>query len=102
MSTIVSNTINLKGSTEIVSEFFKYSVNTILYQRGIYPPESFKKVSQYGLAMMMTTDEQLGNYIANVTNQLEGICRVFATNLFILIYSFLQLGSLVDQFKSWC
>jgi hypothetical protein len=44
--TISSNVINLRGSTEIVAEFFNFSVNNILYQRGIYPPESFKRVPQ--------------------------------------------------------
>jgi hypothetical protein len=30
----VKNTINLKGSAQLVAEFFAYSINTILYQRG--------------------------------------------------------------------
>ena len=30
--------ITLKGSTDIVSEFFTYAINSILYQRGLYPP----------------------------------------------------------------
>jgi mitotic spindle assembly checkpoint protein MAD2 len=41
------NTITLKGSTEIVTEFFGYSINSILYQRGIYPPESFSRVNKW-------------------------------------------------------
>ena len=62
-STATSSVINLRGSTDIVTEFFDYSVNTILYQRGIYPPEMFSKVSKYGLAMMVTSDESLQTYI---------------------------------------
>jgi mitotic spindle assembly checkpoint protein MAD2 len=34
--------ITLKGSTAMVTEFFEYSVNSILYQRGIYPPDDFR------------------------------------------------------------
>lgn len=68
-----STVITLRGSTDIVKEFFEYSVNTILYQRGIYPPESFKRVSKYGLAMMVTTDDALIEYISNIMNQLQGI-----------------------------
>ena len=41
-----------QGSTEIVTEFFGYSINSILYQRGIYPPESFSRVSKYGLQVL--------------------------------------------------
>jgi mitotic spindle assembly checkpoint protein MAD2 len=70
-STTTSSLITLKGSIAIVTEFFNYSVNNILYQRGIYPPESFKRVSQYGLAMMTTADDGLLAYLANILRQLE-------------------------------
>jgi mitotic spindle assembly checkpoint protein MAD2 len=64
--------ITLKGSTDIVTEFFQYSVNSILYQRGVYAPETFKRVAQYGLSMMMTTDEGLVAYLQSILRQLEG------------------------------
>lgn len=64
--------ISLKGSTDIVTEFFNFSINTILYQRGIYPPESFKKVQKYGLSMMVTTDDGLTGYMDNILRQLDG------------------------------
>jgi hypothetical protein len=67
-----ANVINLKGSTDIVTEFFNYSVNNILYQRGVYPPETFKRVSQYGLSMMVSTDDALVSYLSNILKQLEG------------------------------
>lgn len=71
-ATSTSNVITLRGSTEIVTEFFHYSVNNILYQRGVYPPESFKRVAQYGLALMVTTDEDLQKYLSNILKQLDG------------------------------
>ena len=37
-ATATKNEITIKGSVEIVTEFFGYAVNSILYQRGIYPP----------------------------------------------------------------
>lgn len=76
--TIASNVITLKGSTAIVTEFFNYSVNSILYQRGIYPPESFRKVTNYNLSLMVTTEEKLIGYLDNVLKQLEG--REFSTH----------------------
>jgi hypothetical protein len=72
MSVSTANIITLKGSTDIVTEFFEFSVNSILYQRAIYPPESFKKVPKYGLAMMLTTDEALSAYITNIMTQMRG------------------------------
>ena len=50
--------ISLSGSVEIVTEFFSYAVSSILFQRGIYSPEQFSRVSKYGLTMMMTTDHR--------------------------------------------
>lgn len=70
--TQTSNLITLRGSTDIVTEFFNYSVNSILYQRGIYPPETFKRQSKYNLSMMMTTDEGLTTYMSNILRQLDG------------------------------
>lgn len=72
MSTVTSNVITLKGSAEIVKEFFHYSVNSILYQRGVYPPETFKRAANYGLTMMVTTDEELIKYLNSINSQLEG------------------------------
>lgn len=66
------NTITLRGSTEIVTEFFGYSINSILYQRGIYPPETFTRVSKYGLAMLVTADEKLKAYLSQIFSQLSG------------------------------
>ncbi|EGC38447.1 hypothetical protein DICPUDRAFT_28664 [Dictyostelium purpureum] len=63
--------ITLKGSTDIVTEFFAYSINTILFQRGLYPPESFTRIAKYGLPILVTTDETLKNYIENVLKQLS-------------------------------
>lgn len=67
-----SNVITLRGSTDIVTDFFNFSVNNILYQRGIYPAESFQRVKKYELSMMMTKDDRLLNYLNNILRQLEG------------------------------
>ena len=83
---VTDNVITLRGSTEIVKEFFHFSVNNILYQRGIYPPESFKEVNNYGLSMMVTTDETLQAYLDNILRQLEGL---WFPSPWVLILSFL-------------
>lgn len=44
---VVGGAITLKGSANIVTEFFGYGINTILYQRGVYPPEQFERKKQY-------------------------------------------------------
>ncbi|KAF0891712.1 hypothetical protein E2562_010923 [Oryza meyeriana var. granulata] len=63
--------ITLRGSAAIVSEFFGYAANSILYNRGVYPEESFAKVKKYGLTMLLTQDEGVKTFIANLTSQLS-------------------------------
>ncbi|KAF7009749.1 hypothetical protein CFC21_024257 [Triticum aestivum] len=63
--------ITLKGSAAIVSEFFGYAANSILYNRGVYPEESFGKVKKYGLPMLLTQDEAVKTFLTNLTSQLS-------------------------------
>ena len=81
---ISTGVITLKGSVDIVTEFFKYSVNNILYQRGVYPPESFKRVPMYGLSLYMTEDPKLSEYLQNVLQQLESKILLFPISLHLL------------------
>jgi len=62
-STQQSNVITLKGSAAIVSEFFYFGINNILYQRGVYPPEMFKQVKKYGLTTLVITNEKISEYL---------------------------------------
>lgn len=70
-SQLTRQTITLKGSTKIVTEFFGYAVNSVLYQRGIYGPETFTPVKKYGLQLMVTTDPGLTKYLSSVLKQIS-------------------------------
>lgn len=73
MSSAVENqtVITLKGSVAIVSEFFFTAINSILYQRGIYQPETFKRETKYGLTVLTSTDDGLLSYLNQVMSQME-------------------------------
>lgn len=47
-------------------------LRSILYQRGVYPSESFDKKKHYGLGLWVTNDEGLGNYLKTITEQMTG------------------------------
>ncbi|XP_078267443.1 mitotic spindle assembly checkpoint protein MAD2A [Rhinoraja longicauda] len=80
--------ITLRGSADIVAQFFSYGINSILYQRGIYPPESFTRVQKYGLTMLVTTDPVLNNYLKNVVGQLKDwLCNHFVQRLVVVVNS---------------
>ncbi|KAL2814192.1 HORMA domain protein [Aspergillus granulosus] len=63
--------LSLKGSSKLVAEFFEYSINSILFQRGVYPPEDFTTVKKYGLNMLITADDQVKAYIKKIMSQLN-------------------------------
>ena len=63
--------ITLSGSITTVSTFFHYAINSILYQRGLYPPESFKRETMYGMTCLTTEDERLRKYLEDVRGQVE-------------------------------
>jgi len=49
-----------------------YGINSILYQRGIYPPETFARVQKYGLTILVTTDDELKKYLTNILADVKG------------------------------
>ncbi|WFD22539.1 Mitotic spindle checkpoint component mad2 [Malassezia equina] len=63
--------LTLRGSTALVHEFFNYSVQSILYQRSIYPSEDFHTVKKFGLQMLATTDDDLADYLDRAMSQLK-------------------------------
>merc|ERR1711953_1440172 len=71
MSQTTKSQVTLKGSAQMVSEFFNYGINSILYQRGIYPPESFTRKQEYGLTILVSTDEKVKAFLDNVLSQIK-------------------------------
>ncbi|XP_067613595.1 mitotic spindle assembly checkpoint protein MAD2A [Eurosta solidaginis] len=65
------NCITLRGSSQIIVEYLKYGINSILFQRGIYPPENFENTQQYGITILMSKDPKIEEFLANVLKQAE-------------------------------
>ncbi|CAG5107027.1 Similar to mad2l1-1: Mitotic spindle assembly checkpoint protein MAD2A (Dictyostelium discoideum) [Cotesia congregata] len=63
--------ITLKGSAELVKKYLQYGVNSILYQRGIYPPETFEPAEQFGMFILMSTDDKIKTFLDTVLSQVE-------------------------------
>ncbi|KAF5385407.1 hypothetical protein D9757_005346 [Collybiopsis confluens] len=63
--------ITLKGSTALVTDFFKYAVNTILFQREVYPSDDFHMVKKYGQTVLVTQDVALENYLEKILKQVQ-------------------------------
>jgi len=63
--------ITVKGSAEIVCDYLDYGINSILFQRGLYPPENFKATENYGLNILMSTDNQVKQFLFVTLAQLK-------------------------------
>ncbi|ALC44117.1 mad2 [Drosophila busckii] len=70
-SQATKNCITLKGSATIIVEYLKYGINSILFQRGIYPAENFDSTQQYGLTILMSKDPKITSFLQNVLTQTE-------------------------------
>ncbi|XP_045026683.1 cytochrome c oxidase assembly protein COX15 homolog [Daphnia magna] len=65
------NFVTLKGSVELIVDFFNYSLNSILYQRGVFPEESFIPTQHYGLTMYMSKMPEIKKYTDEILPHLK-------------------------------
>jgi mitotic spindle assembly checkpoint protein MAD2 len=49
-----------------------YGINSILYQRGIYPPETFEPAEHFGITVYMTTNDGIKSFLKSVLDQIQG------------------------------
>ncbi|CAG0922112.1 unnamed protein product [Notodromas monacha] len=81
-----ANAICLKGSTEILAEYFEYAVHTIIYQRGIYPSETFERQQKYGLTLFVSTDASIKEFVEiSVRQAKEWIQKSLVKDLSLLM-----------------
>ena len=92
-----SNNITLRGSTEIVTEFFGYAVNSILYQRGLYPPSTFEVKKKYGLGMLVSSDEEIKKYLVAVLDQIHAWLMEKTLEKLVLVISSVRTRETVER-----
>ncbi|KAL5375713.1 hypothetical protein PMIN06_012454 [Paraphaeosphaeria minitans] len=89
----------LKGSSKVVNEFFEYSINTILFQRGVYPAEDFTAVKKYGLTMMVTADDQVKAYIKRIMSQLKDWMYGGKISKLVIVITSKETGEHVERWQ---
>ncbi|XP_022121966.1 mitotic spindle assembly checkpoint protein MAD2A [Pieris rapae] len=65
------NCITLRGSAQILCEYLKFAINSVLFQRGLYPPETFKAEQQYGITLLLSEDPLIKDFLTNLLTQSE-------------------------------
>ena len=75
----------------------KTRTHSILYQRGVYPPESFQQKKQYGLSLTVTSDDKLASYLATVLEHLERWLAAGALRRLVLVIAGSPEGDVLER-----
>ncbi|PNS18089.1 Mitotic spindle checkpoint component mad2 [Sphaceloma murrayae] len=89
----------LKGSSKLVTEFFEYCIHTILFQRGVYPPEDFTAVKKYGLNMLVAQDDQVKAYIKKIMSQLNKWMLKSKISKLVIVITSKETGEHVERWQ---
>lgn len=96
---IDTHKLALRGSSKLVTEFFEYSINTILFQRGVYPPEDFAPVKKYGLNMMVTLDDEVKAYVKKIMSQLNKWMQKSKISKLVIVVTSKETGEHVERWQ---
>lgn len=91
--------LQLKGSSKLVTEFFEFACNTILFQRGVYPPEDFAPVKKYGLNMMVSIDDQVKVYVKKIMSQLSKWMQKSKISKLVIVVTSKETGEHVERWQ---
>lgn len=98
-STNQKQRISLAGSTAVVSDYFHYAVNCILYQRAIYEQADFKMVKKFGLQMMVVEDEAIADYIRKIVDQVRAWLLQGKLSRLVLVIQRKDTGETIERWE---
>ena len=92
-----SPVVNASSTSNILK--FEYSINTILFQRGVYPAEDFTPVKKYGLNMLVTSDDQVKAYIKKIMSQLNKWMTGGKISKLVVVITSKETGENVERWQ---
>lgn len=91
--------LSLKGSARLLGEFFDYALNTILFQRGVYPAEDFVPVKKYGLGMLVSGDAEVRAYIRRLLSGVARWMRAGQVRKLVVVVTGRASGAVVERWQ---
>ncbi|XP_060003029.1 mitotic spindle assembly checkpoint protein MAD2A-like [Lagenorhynchus albirostris] len=76
-----------------------FGINSILYQRGLYPSETFTRVQKYGLTLLVTTDPELIKCLNNVVEQLKEWLYKCSVQKLVVVISNIESGEVLERWQ---
>jgi len=98
-STATKSSISLRGSAQLVQEFFNFGINSILYQRGLYPADSFRREKRYGLTLLVTADPKLEDYLHPLLTQIEYWLSKKQLKRLVVVISNVQTREVLERWQ---
>ncbi|XP_049299414.1 mitotic spindle assembly checkpoint protein MAD2A [Anopheles funestus] len=65
--------ITLEGSASIIHEYLKYSVYSIIFQRGLYPSGDFLPEEYNGVPVMVSRDAKIKPYVERIMKEVQDL-----------------------------
>ncbi|VDN99129.1 unnamed protein product [Rodentolepis nana] len=91
--------IDLRGSVEIIADYFNVAINNILYNRAIYPESSFKRVKKFGRSVLITTDEELIKYLDKLIDQLKVWLMADSLKRLVIVIKSVKSGAILERWQ---
>jgi len=99
MEVATKNSITLKGSAQMIQEFFHYGIQSILYQRGIYPSDTFTREKKYGMTLLVSTDEKLKKFLNPLLEHVEGLLSEKKLKRFVVVISDVATKEVMERWQ---
>uniref|UniRef100_A0A8C9B449 Mitotic spindle assembly checkpoint protein MAD2A n=1 Tax=Phocoena sinus TaxID=42100 RepID=A0A8C9B449_PHOSS len=87
------------GGVRLGAAEASFGINSILYQRGLYPSETFTRVQKYGLTLLVTTDPELIKYLNNVVEQLKEWLYKCSVQKLVVVISNIERGEVLERWQ---
>eukprot|EP00095_Tigriopus_kingsejongensis_P003647 maker-scaffold2352_size16672-snap-gene-0.7 protein:Tk03647 transcript:maker-scaffold2352_size16672-snap-gene-0.7-mRNA-1 annotation:"mitotic spindle assembly checkpoint protein mad2a" len=98
-SQLTKSAVTLKGSAQLVTEFFKFGISSILYQRGIYAPETFTRKQEYGLTLFVSTEEKVNHYLDQILPQIESWLNDRKVKKLVVVLSSVETKEVLERWE---
>ena len=80
-----------------MTEFFGYAINSVLYQRAIYPEDMFEAKKQYNLQIMVTKDKELQSYMNHILEQVQQWLLSGDIQKLVLVIASIDDGTVLER-----
>merc|ERR1712173_123707 len=76
-----------------------YAINSILYQRAIYPEEHFEAKKKYNLQIMVTKNNDLRAYLNKILQQMQQWLIKGNIRKFVLVIASIDDGTILERWN---